>query len=63
MISLVLMSCGLIIEKEFNSFSDTSLDCGTFYNYVKSTRFIELIRNYFFMIKSNKKYELNNLYY
>ncbi len=43
-----------IINKQFESFADSSLDNDAFYNLIKSTRFIEIIRNYFFMVKDNQ---------
>lgn len=43
-----------IINKQFEGFADSSLDSDAFYNLIKSTRFIEIIRNYFFMVKDNQ---------
>lgn len=40
-----------IVSKEFEEFADTSLDSDAFNMFVKSSLFIELMRNYFFMVK------------
>ena len=51
-----------IISSEFACFADTSLDCDKFYIFIKSTKFRELIRNYFFMVRdgfSVKEYKDN----
>ena len=37
-----------IINEQFECFADSSLDNSEFYSLIKSTRFIELIRNFFF---------------
>lgn len=43
------------ILKEFNEFSDTSLDCDDFARVIKSRSFVEMLRNYFFAINENIK--------
>ncbi len=48
-----------MIEKNMNSFADTSLDCNEFYLLVQSRNFIEIIKNYFCSIRdgmSNSEY-------
>ncbi|MBE7065134.1 MAG: hypothetical protein E7384_04905 [Ruminococcaceae bacterium] len=42
-----------IVDEQFECFSDTSLDSDAFNNLVKSDRFVEIIRNYFFMVRDN----------
>ena len=46
-----------IISKQFECFADSSLDTDDFYTLVKSIRFIEIIRNYFFMVRDNQSIE------
>ena len=46
-----------IINKKFEYFADSSLDSDAFYALIKSTRFIEIIRNYFFMVKDGLSVE------
>ena len=46
-----------IVNKQFKSFADSSLDSNGFYTLIKSTRFIEIIRNYFFMVRDNLSVE------
>lgn len=46
-----------IIHHQFESFADSSLDSDAFYTLIKSTRFIEIIRNYFFMVRDNQSIE------
>lgn len=46
-----------IINKQFDCFADSSLDSNAFYTLVNSTRFIEIIRNYFFLVRGNQSRE------
>jgi len=46
-----------IINKQFECFIDSSLDNNTFYTLINSARFIEIIRNYFFMVKEDQSIE------
>lgn len=51
-----------IVKEQFECFVGTSLDCESFYEFIESTHFIEIIRNYFFIIKdglSLEEYRLN----
>jgi len=42
-----------IICTQFECFADSSLDTSDFYRLIQSSRFIEIIRNYFFMVRDN----------
>lgn len=42
-----------IIEKHFGFLADSTLDTDAFYTLVKCTKFVEVLRNYFLMIKDN----------
>lgn len=42
-----------IINEQFSQFADSSLDCGDFYSMIQSYKFIEIIRNYFFIINDS----------
>lgn len=46
-----------IVNRQFESFADSSLDSNEFYSLIKSTRFVEIIRNYFFMVRDNLSVE------
>ena len=46
-----------IVSKQFDCFADSSLDSDSFYTLIKSTRFVEIIRNYFFMVRDNQSIE------
>ena len=41
---------GNAISKQFEKFADTSLDCGDFYRTIQSYKFVEMLRNYFFLV-------------
>lgn len=46
-----------IVKEQFECFADSSLDSNDFYTLVKSIRFIEIVRNYFFMVRDNQSIE------
>lgn len=46
-----------IVNEQFKCFEDTSLNIEPFHILIKSTRFIEIMRNYFFMVKDNLSIE------
>lgn len=46
-----------IVGKQFDSFADSSLDSDTFFLLIKSTHFVEIIRNYFFMVNDRSSIE------
>lgn len=51
-----------IVKEQFKCFVGTSLDCESFYEFIESTHFIEIVRNYFFIIKDGldlEEYRLN----
>lgn len=39
-----------ICQKKFNDFADSSLDCGEFYNFIKSEKFKIILRSYYYTI-------------
>lgn len=45
------------IEEQFRVFENTSLACEAFHSFINSSSFVELLRNYFFMIKDNQTRE------
>lgn len=54
---------GNAISKQFEKFADTSLDCGDFYRTIQSYNFVEMLRNYFFLVNDGigREEYINNI--
>ena len=54
---------GNAISKQFEKFADTSLDCGDFYRTIQSYKFVEMLRNYFFLVNDGigREEYINNI--
>ena len=54
---------GNAISKQFEKFVDTSLDCGDFYRTIQSYKFVEMLRNYFFLVNDGigREEYINNI--